>query len=89
MGLPAQFTAIQEKADELPEKWANSSLHQLPLVAEAFFENKKNVRDVHRIHRNEARSDTQPQTPAQQQTPQANVQSTRPAPATDAATQAR
>ena len=27
LSLPAQFTAIQEKADELPEKWTNASLH--------------------------------------------------------------
>ena len=51
MGLPAQFTSIQEKEDELPAKWATVSLHQLPLVAEQSLENKNNIRDMHRQHR--------------------------------------
>lgn len=48
MGLPAQFTSVQEQADDLPLKWRVNNIHQLPIVAQEFLDNKTSIRALHR-----------------------------------------
>ena len=67
MGLPAHFTAIQEQADGLPRSWKVRNIHQLPLVAQSFLDNKLDIRNLHRDHKGQDRTTPQPQSQPQQQ----------------------
>ena len=67
MGLPAHFTAIQEQADDLPRSWKVRNIHQLPLVAQSFLDNKLDIRNLHRDHKGQDRTTPQPQSQPQQQ----------------------
>ena len=85
MGLPPQFTSIQEKVDDLPTNWRVRNIHLLPGIAEAFLENKNNIRDMHRTHKetqNPQQQRPQPNTTAhpQQQQQQQQVQQQNPRP---------
>lgn len=51
MGLPPQFSSLQEKTKDLPEPWKSASIHQLPALADEFMENKTSIRDLHRANR--------------------------------------
>ena len=48
MGLPPQFTSIQEHAHDLPEPRKSASIHKLPALAQDQIDNKTSVCDLHR-----------------------------------------
>ena len=40
MGVPVQFTSIQEQTDDLPQAWKVQNIHHLPIVAQSYHENQ-------------------------------------------------
>lgn len=96
MGLPPQFTSLQEKAHNLPEPWKSASIHKLLALAEEFMENKNSVRNLHRANRgenngttsNNNHNDTHQQSNTSSNTPY-NTQQPRQQPQVDPITQQR
>ena len=88
MGLPAQFTSIQERVDDLPSNWKVNNIHLLPGIAEAFLENKNNIRDMHRAHKDANTQQPRPQSNNTQHSQQQQQQQDTPRPL-DAVTQQR
>ena len=96
MGLPATFSSIQERADDLPANWQTATIHQLPGIAQTYLDNKINIRNMHRLTKIESNnantskiSNNQSNQQNLQQNNQQNVQRNYPAPTTDPATSAR